>query len=302
MLLNKEIPFRFIFNKIKIEVLIFTVYAVIIYFLNTQFDLWRFAMPLPIATILGTAISLLLAFRTNQAYDRWWEARKVWGAIVNDSRSLVRQLLIYTHSESFHQEGKDIVKTMAYRQIAWCYVLGNSLRGQDTSEYLKQYLSNVEVGQVKRHDNKPNALLLLQGRDLKVLYESERINAYQQIQIEASLVKLTDAMGKCERIKNTVFPSSYSKFIDFFIYLFIVILPLGMVDTYGIVEVPLVVLTASAFFLIDRTAIHMQDPFENRPTDTAMTSIARTIEINIKQMLEEEQVPAKLQANDFYLM
>jgi putative membrane protein len=100
-------------------------------------------MPLSIPALLGTAISILLSFKMNQSYDRWWEARKVWGAIVNDSRTFVIQL------QSFlSEEDKETIKRIAYRQIAWCYTLGRSLRGLAPMEGSEQLISEAELSQI----------------------------------------------------------------------------------------------------------------------------------------------------------
>lgn len=141
---------------------------------------------------------------------------------------------------------------------------------------------------------------MLHMNDLKELYGSGAINAFQQIQLDNTLVRLCDSMGKAERINSTVFPVMYRLFIHFFIYLFLVVLSLALVTSIGMWEIPILVLIASTFFLIERTARHMQDPFKNRPPDTVMTAIARTIEINLKQVLQEPNVPKPLAPDKFY--
>lgn len=143
---------------------------------------------------------------------------------------------------------------------------------------------------------------MLHMANLRELFESGAINSFQQIQIDNTLVRLCDSMGKAERINSTVFPTTYRLFIHFFIYLFLIILSLALVETIGILEIPILVAIASTFFLIEKTARHMQDPFRNKPTDTAVTAIARTIEINILQVLQEPDVPKPLTPTTFYLM
>lgn len=300
MLVEKRIPFRYIFRKIRLDllrVLLFSIaFHLLKHFLNEYLPLIPFQLP----AILGTAISLILAFNINQSYDRWWEARKVWGAIVNDSRSLVLQLVQFVAPS---EEGNERIRKMAYRQMAWCYSLGQSLRAQSpiTAEQ-EHMLSQEDLGFVDRQNNKPYALLMLHSLDLKALHDAKALNSFQQVQLDSTLTRLCDSMGKAERINNTVFPVTYRIFIHFFIYLFLVILSLALVETIGFWEILILPLVASTFFLIEKTARHMQDPFRNKPTDTSVTAIARTIEINLKQILQEPNVPKPLPAESFYLM
>jgi putative membrane protein len=252
-------------------------------------------MPLTIPAFIGTAISILLSFKLSQSYDRWWEARKVWGAIVNDSRSLVIQL------QSLTSKGNDEkIKKIAFRQIAWCYSLGQSLRELNPTDNLDGFISEEDLKEIKKHNNKPLALLQLNASDIKQLKETNQLDIFSQLQLDNTLVRLCDSQGKSERIKTTVFPVTYRLFLHAIIYLFVVTLAIALrVD--GLFEIPLLVAISSAFFLLEKSATHMQDPFENRPTDTAMTAIAKTIEINIKQLLKESESPKPHQQDNFHL-
>ena len=299
MLLSEGIPFGFIFNKIRIELLVVTIYVVIIAVIDEN-KLYNVLVSPTVPTILGTALSLLLGFRTNQSYQRWWEARIVWGAIVNDSRTLLRQLLTFTQAGA--SDIAPVHRRMAYRQAAFCYALGQSLRRLDAVAPIKHLISDEELRAIQTHDNLPNALLLHHGSDLSDLLERNRINPFQQVQMDATLRRLCDSMGKCERIKNTVFPSAYNLIIYFFLYMFVASLPFALVESFGLGQIPIVIGVAAIFFLIEKTAIYLQDPFENKPTDTPMTAIARTIEINLRQMIADESVPEKLAPTGYYLM
>jgi putative membrane protein len=258
------------------------------------------SIPLAVPAVLGTVISLLLGFRSNQAYDRWWEARQVWGAIVNDSRSLARQVLNFTESQYEEDEVHQWRKRMLRRQIAWCYSLGQSLRRMNPINGLDKYLSRRELEVLTRFSNVPMALLDQHGKDLRRALEEGYINRYQQMEIDKTLTRLCDAMGKCERIKNTVFPSTYSLYIHFSLLLFIAMLPFGVIDYFGFLEVPLVVAISASFLLIEKMAIHLQDPFENKPTDTPMTAIAGTIERDLKQLMHDQDLPEEKRQEKFY--
>ncbi|UGU16559.1 bestrophin family protein [Sinomicrobium kalidii] len=304
MLLNNKIPLKFLFRKTSAEIIFVSILSVIIGIADELLHVGGIAIPLVIPTILGTAISLILTFRTGQSYNRWWEARIIWGAIVNDSRTLTRQLQGFVRTEGDEAESaKALVHRMVYRQMAWNYSLGQSLRKQDPMEHTDRFLSEEERNRIAKHDNVPNALLQLHTADLKEAIEKGWVNTYQQVQLDETLKRLCDSMGKSERIKNTVFPATYSLIVHLTIYLFIIILPFGLVDDLGLIQIPLVITVAMAFFLIEKTAIYLQDPFENLPTDTPVTSIARTIEINLRQMLGETDVPPRTApVQNFYLM
>lgn len=303
MLINEKIPTRYIFNKVKFDafrvLIISSIFHLLKHFLNEYLPI----IPLQLPTVLGTSISLILAFRINQSYDRWWEARKVWGAIVNDSRSFIIQLQGFiTENEEENEGGYSFLRKIAHRQIAWCYSLGQALRSLDPLANIAPYLSEADHSYIQGHTNKPLALLALHMDDIKILHQKKLINDYQQVQLDNTLVRLCDSMGKAERINNTVFPVTYQLFVHFFIYLFLIILSLALVESIGMFEIPILTAIASTFFLLEKTAKHLQDPFRNKPTDTSVTAIARTIEINIKQIIQAPDVPKPLAPEGFYLM
>ncbi|SFQ81613.1 bestrophin family protein [Hymenobacter arizonensis] len=299
MLLDAKLPARFILRQILPDVAVLLLISVVFEGLKVFLGQYLPPIPLTLPAILGSAISLLLAFALSQSYDRWWEARKVWGAIVNDSRSLVlqgRSFVKPTH------RSPALLRGLAYRQVAWCYGLGEALRGQDPMVTLARYLPPEERAYAERHANKPLALLALHTAQIQDLYEQGALNPYQQVQLDATLVRLCDAMGRAERIKSTVFPTNYRRLVHFLIYLFLGTLSLSLVEINGLVELPILLMFAVTFFLVERTARYMQDPFSNLPTDTPVTAIARTVEINLRHLLDEETVPAPLPAEAFYLM
>lgn len=267
-------------------------------FISERYEHFLPDMPLTVPAFIGTAISVLLSFKLNQSYDRWWEARIIWGSIVNSSRSLVLQLQGFISNEG-HEA---VIKRMGYRQIAWCYTLGQSLRKLAPLEHSHEFLSAEDKAYVLQHVNKPLAIMQLQVRDLKMLRQSQALDAFAHTQIDERLQSLVADAGKAERIKTTIFPVTYRIFLHFVIYFFVVTLSLALKDLEPLFEVPLLVFTSCAFFLLERTATHMQDPFENRPTDTAVTTIARTIEINIRQLVGNENIPDPVEPEAFYVL
>lgn len=290
MLLKKRIPWPYVLGKIKYEMAIIGLYSTVFGLWHKDLNLHHIAIPLTVPAILGTVISLLLAFRSNQAYDRWWEARIVWGAIVNDSRTLIRQMQCFIKDPDFSVQVNTFMERFARRQIFWTHSLGQSLRGQNALNHAGAFIPEEEITFLKRHSNVPNAILSLHARDLRHAMNEDWLNAYQQVEIGQTITKLCDSMGKCERIKKTVFPTTYSLYIHFALYLFMILLPFGMTEYPAFIQIPLVVTIAAAFLLIEKMAIHLQDPFENKPTDTPVTAIALTITQDIRQMMNDQEI------------
>ena len=287
MLLKKRIPMKYVLGKIKYELALVIAYATGFSVIQHNFQIFPITIPIALPTIIGTIISLLLAFKSNQAYDRWWEARIIWGSIVNDSRTLLRQVISFYEDPDFSVEANDFKERFAKRQAAWCYSLGQSLRGKDPLKAAKSLLDEKELRFITKHKHVPNAILSLHAKELKAATAGGKINVYQQVEIDNTLSRLCDAMGKCERIKNTIFPTTYSMYIRFTLCLFIILLPFGLTEHLGWLQIPMVTTMGAAFFLIEKMAIHLQDPFEGRPTDTPVTAISNSIEKNLMQMVNE---------------
>ncbi|MDG1805244.1 bestrophin family ion channel [Flavicella sp.] len=293
MILEKRIPLSYWFKMIRFDMLIIAIFSSFVFILSLY--LQHLTIPFSIVAFLGTAISLLLSFKLSQSYDRWWEARKIWGAIVNDSRSFVVQLKNFTDGAN-----PEIVGRMGFRQMGWCYVLGNDLRKLESLDIAEQFVSKEELEVLKTSKNRALTLLDFHNKDLLELHKSKMINDYQQMQIDSTIVRLCASMGKAERIKNTFFPKTYRMTLHFFIYIFLISLSLSLTDLHNIVEIPFMMVISLPFFMLEKIAMTIQDPFENKPADTPVTSIARTIEINLKQLLGEEEIPEKMVSDTYY--
>jgi len=298
MLVEKRLPLSYILGKVKLEMLFVFILGIVIHFLTEHFYTYLPEMPLTIATFLGTAISVLLSFKMSQSYDRWWEARKIWGAIVNDSRSFVLQLQAFIKSSDATPQ----IKAMAYRQIAWNYSLGQTLRGQAPLENCDEFLSASDQTELKDITNKPLGILQLNVSQISELHTKGEISDFVHVQFNNIFIRFSDNMGMAERIKNTIFPTTYRLYLHITIYLFVVILSIGLKGILLAYEIPLLMLVSLVFFLLEKTAYHLQDPFRNRPSDTPVTQIARTIEINIRQLLKEKDVPEPITKDTYYVM
>lgn len=297
MLINKRIPLSYILLNIKWNILFVLIVSLSVHYLSHKYRFLIPLMPLTIPAFIGTAISVLVSFKLSQSYDRWWEARKIWGSIVNDSRNFVIQIQTLIHIKD-----ESLIKKMAYRQIAWCYVLGNSLRNQDEFQFSENLLTKEDLSAIKSHQNKALAILQLQSLDIKKLNEDGVIDKFSQVQLNNTIINLCNSMGMAERIKTTVFPITYSMFLHLIIYLFVITLSISLDEIEWYFEIPLLMAISFSFLLLEKTANHIQEPFSNNPTDISVTAIARTIEINIKQLLNEEEIPNPIDSNKFYLL
>ncbi|GGM84610.1 hypothetical protein GCM10010967_15660 [Dyadobacter beijingensis] len=293
MLIGKKISVGYFLNMIKWDVIAIFCYASLSGALDHFSFLKSITIPLAVSALIGTLLSLLLAFRTAQSYERWWEARIVWGAIVNDSRTLIRQLLHFLPPDD---RKSDIVTDFAVRQSVWCFALADNLRRLPYSPHVAEYA--IDHAYTDQH--LPNQLLTVHAEKLALVANAHALDPIRQTQLDSTLARLTDAMGKCERIKNTVFPRSYSMLLHFLIYVLMTILPFGLDDQNPFVEVVMVTLVPVLLIAIEKTAIVLQDPFENRPTDTPMTTLSINIEKNLMEMAGEPAPERESATIDYY--
>ncbi len=295
MLLTKVPSILYILKQTTIEFFSTLVISLVVSILTYKYDFAIPSMPINVSAFLGTAISVLLSFKLAQSYDRWWEARKIWGTIVNESRSFTLQL------QSFITQGNDdVIRQLAHRHIGWCFCLGQSLRGLDPLENLGKYISEEDLKKISTQNNKPLALLQLNSLQIAELKNNGKLDIFSQVHINTTLINFTMAMGMAERIKSTVFPVTYRIFLHLMIYLFVITLSISLGVVHPVFEIPLLLIISLGFFVLEKTATLLQDPFENKPTDTAMTTIATTIEINVKQLLKEAEIPQPLKPYSFY--
>lgn len=284
MILDSKIPVKYLLNNIKYELIIVLAVGIITHSGAIKLTEFLPNMPLTIPAFLGTSISVLLSFKMNQSYDRWWEARKIWGAVTNDSRSLVIQLQSLLDITQYQ-----LIKKIAYLQIAWCYSLGYSLRGEiNSNENHEHLMVKTDLIKISKNSNKTLAIMALIAENIKELRINNIINIHTHIHLQETIIRLTDSMGSAERISKTVFPSTYRFLLHFIIYIFVITLAISLKGTNNIFVLPLLLLISASFFSIEKIAYHLQDPFKNRPSDVPVTDIAKTIEINIRELLNEE--------------
>lgn len=295
MLINKGISVLYFVRLIKWDLAAIFAYAILVGTLDSFAFFSQITIPLAVSALIATLLSLLLAFRTSQSYERWWEARIIWGAIVNDSRTLIRQLIEFLPDGA---SKSSVLHRFATRQSVWCFSLSEKLRNCPNSSHVQAYITEHKL--TAKH--LPNLLLTLHAKELAAVNEQMQFDAIKAVQIDSTLQRLTDSMGKAERIKTTVFPKSYSILIHFLIYVLMTILPFGLDDNHPLVETGIVTLVPILFITIERTAILMQDPFENRPTDTAMTQLSINIEQSLMEMIEVPVPERQAVQHSYYVM
>lgn len=265
------------------------------YFIRTYLIAHHIEISAIIPTVLGTAIAFFIGFNNNQAYDRWWEARKIWGALVNDSRSFARNLINYTDDPA-------VAKRMVCRHLAFIYALKANLRGVVDEIYVK-YLPGEDAQELLRHQNNANALLNIQAREVQRLYATQQIDGFKYLDLNAMLTRFTDSMGMCERIKNTVFPTTYTYLTKVFIWLFVVTFTLVISQTMGYWSIFMGWLIGFVFVSTQINGMSLVNPFDGKISSLPLNNIARTIEINLLEMLEEKDIPEPIRpVNNEYIL
>lgn len=261
-------------------------------------------LPTMIPTLLGTALAFFIGFNNNQAYDRWWEARKIWGGLVNDSRSWARGVLHYCSARDSEAAAslRPVQSRMIHRHLAFLYALKANLRKMEDETYY-QYLSEEEIVRVEHQSNLHNAILQQQSRDLEWLSQQGMIDGFRFAELNQMIVRFCDGMGRSERIKNTVFPTTYHAFTRFFIWMFVILITIVCTQTVGAWSILLGWLIGFVFHTTQLIGLSLLNPFEPIPSGIPLNQITRTIEINLLEMLGESEIPQPVQPiNHEYVM
>ncbi len=227
-------------------------------------------------SMMGFVLGLFLVFRTNTAYDRWWEGRKKWGALVNDSRNLAFKVNAFVKDEA--------TRNFFKRAIPWyARTIKEHLRQGITSEDQREMEEDV-VG-IENFDHKPNALAKTMYERMNSLYANGEISGDQFFILDKELKSLSDTLGACERIKNTPIPYSYSMYMKKFIFLYTVTLPFGFIGTFGYMTVPVVMLVFYILVSVELIAEEIEDPFGRDDNDLPTDSLSEKIRLNVEEIL-----------------
>jgi ion channel-forming bestrophin family protein len=247
---------------------------------------------IPLA-LFGSAIGLIVAFRNQSSYARWWEARTIWGALVNNSRSWARQVttVMMPLNESDAGELKNHQRQLVYHQIAYVVALRQHLRGLEPWEELVPLLSEREMAELRDQKNVPLAIQQQMGTLLRQCQVRGWIDREHWLALENNLDDLVDAQGGVERIKNTPMPRQYDYFPHLFVQMYCLLLPLALVANMGWFTPLGSTLVGFIFLALDQIGRDLENPFENTIYDLPLTSITTTIEVNLRQMLGDTALP-----------
>ena len=285
---------------------------------------------LPIATV-GTAVAFYVGFKNNASYERFWEGRKIWGGIVNTSRSWCTSVVSYIDVGDDSDEAQATRRELVYRQLAWVNALRLQLRrtsrffdkpARGTARRLKRhaehmrndwdaelspFLSPEELTAVSAQKNSATHLLMRQGQQLAGFVQAKRLDLFHQIAMMEHITEFYALQGKCERIKNTPFPRQYAEYSRIFTKVFVFLVPFGLLDVFGdqigsavgtidtmAPALPMVVsaaLVSWVFSTMEAIGDASEDPFERSMNDVPMNALSRTIEIDLRSMLGETDLP-----------
>lgn len=290
------------------------------------FDLKWLAIPwVPIA-LIGTAAAFLIGFRNTQTYSRVWEARQIYGSIINSSRSWGMLVKDFISGNAGAEASKNIHQQLIYRHIAWLTALRFQLREHrawetinkpSNKEYsghyyvdewnnkledaLKSFLPENECQYVLSKKNRATHIISLQSKQLRELKEKGLIDPLNYIEMENLLVAFYDHQGRCERIKNFPYPRQFATISQMFVRLFASLIPFGILNEFHKqgnwqvwLTIPFSVIVAWIFLGMEKVGESTENPFEGSANDVPITALSRTIEIDLREMLDEKDLPPAL--------
>ncbi|ERJ61399.1 bestrophin family protein [Sphingobacterium paucimobilis] len=266
--------------------LLFMLSVGIVYFHGTLFSYKVPLNPVPF-TLFGFVLALFLGFRNNVSYERFWEGRKLWGALLNISRSLTRQALTLGDTSD-----KESINYFVYLIGAFIIALRHQLRSTDALEDLRLRLSEADYEVISKAKYKPAVVLKLMGQWVKRSKEQGNIDSIQQSRFDENLDRLSDVLGGCERILSTPIPYSYQVLLHRTVYIYCLLLPFGLVDSLSWFTPFIVVFVAYTFVAFEAIADEIEEPFGQEPNDLALSSMGRMIEETIAELIGEQSEPS----------
>ncbi len=339
MYTRRQIRWRIIFKFAWLQVLCFFAWGTLVVCLFQISLSYGIDCSLPIAPLgtIGVAVAFYVGFKNNQSYDRNWEARKIWGGIVNVSRTWGNQVLSYISAAHTDQNVdpsliEETQRKLIYRQIAWINSLRYQLRRKTPWGYepkglpkklvqptdieamrrqVTELLDEKELNVICSKVNSATQILRIQGDHLRRIIEQPNrfTEEFRLISMMDLLTEMYTLQGKCERIKNTPFPRQYAYFSSVFVWIFVALLPFGIAgelasrgDKMVWLTVPLSIIISWIFYTMETVGDTSEDPFENFVNDVPMTALCRTIEIDLRQMLGETDIPEPKQPINDILM
>lgn len=303
MIIRKVFSLSGVIHYLKNELLISITLTLLVVLLN-YYNILKLYLPFSIAAILGSGLAIFIAFRNNSSYSRWWEARTLWGNIINSSRVFARLIITFTNSHSnspnYNKEKSDsFIKEMILLQIAWVNALRILLRQLNDYSSLIKYMSEVDFQKMSSKNQKVNYLQQLIGEKIYLAMSSGILAGFDSFQLEGQLLNLANSQGGCERIKNTPLLRQYHFFTKLFLFVFMLILPISLVGDFEksgniLLTIPISILISFVFSVMGKVGEVNEDPFENQITDVPLDSICNTIERDLLEMINDDDIPNKL--------
>jgi putative membrane protein len=247
---------------------------------------WISLSGLPVAP-LASALTIFLAFRTNAAYGRWWEARQLWGQLVNTSRALAVQFLTMLDDETEDKHRIPLRNNLVLHHITFTHALRCHLRKQTALPEVQTFLGESVARELSVYKNLPAGLVLRMGTLLRQARNEGMLDSFRWAAINENLTVLTNVQGACERIKNTPLPRQFDYLPSVLVNAFCWLLPLVLVEDLGLMTPIASVLISFTFIAADLMSREISNPFENTIHDIPMTALSRTIELNLREQMEE---------------
>ncbi|MBF2718644.1 hypothetical protein IP510_01950 [Psychrobacter sp. NG254] len=250
-------------------------------------------------TLLGIALSLFLGFRNNASYQRWWEARGIWGQLVYDSRSLTRQVLSFVEDDT--ATGRDTQRTMVYLTIAFAHAVRHRLRGTSPWEDIEPFIAPIHHDHMRQARNVPDYIMRLMGKHLGDIRRQQLVSEQVIQNMDERLTSMTIVLAACERIHNTPLPFAYMLLVHRTTYLYCIMLPFGLVASLGWATPLICAVIAYTFFGLDALSEELEEPFGLAANQLPLTALSRTIEINLREALGETDIPPDITPHNGYL-
>ena len=255
---------------------------------------WKITLtPVPFS-LIGLALAIFLGFRNNAAYDRYWEARKLWGDLVHRSRSLARQVLTLLDVDA-PADGDDPRRRLVRRGIAFAHALRHQLRGSDAADDMRRWLAPEEAQGVAASRLATDWLLRRTGAELADWRRAGRLDPRLAAEMDATLSALSAVAAGCERIRTTPIPFAYTLLLHRTASLYCFLLPFGLVDPIGYMTPFVVAIVAYTFFGLDALGDEIEEPFGLAMHHLPLDALCRTVEINLLEALGERELPEPLQ-------
>jgi ion channel-forming bestrophin family protein len=233
--------------------------------------------------LVGIALSIFLGFRNSSCYERWWEGRKLWGRLVNTSRSYSRQVLTLVRGDG--PEVAELQRELVDRMVAYVHALRLHLREQDSWDEVTPFLPEGERDALREQRNEPYWILHRMGEQHRTAMDRGWIDRFHLPVLEASLTDLMDIQGGCERIKNTPVPLSYTELTHRIVAIYVLFLPFGVINTAGPLTPIVVIMVAFCFLGLDAVGSQIENPFEEDANDLPLAQLSRMIENDLRQRM-----------------